>query len=55
VPTYEYLCKDCRHVFDMALSLKAHENQPVACPKCGSSNVEQAFTIFYAVTSKKSA
>jgi putative FmdB family regulatory protein len=55
MPTYEYLCKDCRNLFDKALSLKAHENEPVVCPKCGSSNVEQEFTSFYAITSKKSA
>lgn len=55
MPTYEYLCKDCRDLFEKTLTLTAHAREPIACPKCGSKNVEQELTTFYAVTSKKSA
>jgi putative FmdB family regulatory protein len=55
MPTYAYSCKDCHSSFDMTLTLAAHDREPVACPKCGSKNVVQGFTAFYAVTSKKSA
>ena len=55
MPTYEYQCKDCRILFEKTLTLAAHEREPITCPKCGSLNVEQGFTTFYPVTSKKSA
>jgi putative FmdB family regulatory protein len=55
MPTYEYQCKDCHGEFEKVLTLAAHEREPVTCPKCGSKNVEQEFTTFYPVTSKKSA
>jgi putative FmdB family regulatory protein len=55
MPNYEYLCKDCRVMFEKTLTLAAHDRDPVSCPKCGSKNVVQEFTPFYAVTSKKSA
>jgi putative FmdB family regulatory protein len=55
MPTYEYLCKDCRELFDKILTLTAHAREPITCPKCGGKNVEQELTTFYAVTSKKSA
>lgn len=54
MPIYDYICKDCRKVFEMTLTLLQHD-KPVACPKCGSRHVEQELTRFYAVTSKKSA
>ena len=53
--TYEYQCKDCRILSEKTLTLAAHEREPVTCPKCGSLKVEQGFTTFYPVTSKKSA
>jgi len=55
MPTYEYSCKDCQAIFDKTLTLAAHEQQPVTCPKCGGRNVSQDFTPFYPITSKKSA
>lgn len=32
MPTYEYLCKNCRHNFDIAQSIKA--DVLVDCPQC---------------------
>ena len=55
MPTYEYLCKDFRELFEKILTLAEHDREPITCPKCGSKNVEQEFTTFYPVTSKKSA
>jgi len=55
MPIYEYLCKDCRNLFEKILTLAEYDREPIACPKCGSKNVEQELTAFYAVTSKKSA
>lgn len=55
MPVYEYLCNDCHEIFDKTLTMAEHEKDPITCPKCGSKNVEQEPTKFYAVTSKKSA
>jgi putative FmdB family regulatory protein len=55
MPIYEYRCKDCGTLFERTLTLVAHDREPGDCPKCGSKKVEQEFTTFYAVTSKKSA
>ena len=55
MPTYDYLCKDCNETFAKTLTLAAHDKDPITCPKCSSKNVEQEFSMFYAVTSKKSA
>jgi len=54
MPVYDYLCHDCHKEFERVLTLTEHEGQ-VACPYCGSKNVEQRWVEFYAVTAKKSA
>ncbi len=55
MPQYEFLCKDCKKPFSKFLTFAAYEKEKIACPKCGSRNVEQRLSTFYAVTSKKSA
>lgn len=55
MPYYDYYCRACDDTFSKLLSLDQHENEAVTCPECGSSNVEQKYSAFYAVTSKKSA
>ena len=41
MPTYEYLFKDCRDLFEKTLTLTAHAREPSTCPKCGGKNVER--------------
>ena len=53
MPVYDYMCRKCKKEFEQVLTLKEHE-QPVTCPHCGSADVEQEATKFYAVTSSKS-
>lgn len=53
MPVYDYICKDCHKSFEVVLTLSEHD-QAVACPKCGSKNVEQEVAAFFAVTGKKS-
>lgn len=53
MPTYEYRCSDCRHVFDRIEPLAEHGVKKPACPKCHSRNVEQVLTAFFAKTSHK--
>jgi putative FmdB family regulatory protein len=52
MPVYDYVCHDCHKTFELILTLKEHEVE-AKCPKCGSKNVEQEATAFYAVTPKK--
>ena len=55
MPYYDYYCKSCENSFSTMLSINQHDNDPVTCPHCGSSDVEQKYSAFYAVTSRKSA
>jgi putative FmdB family regulatory protein len=54
MPVYDYVCLDCHKTFEEVLTLKDHDNETVKCPKCGSKNVEQEATAFFAVTARKS-
>jgi putative FmdB family regulatory protein len=56
MPVYELLCKACQKTFSKILTIADHDKgEKIACPHCGSANVEQRWADFYAITSKKSA
>jgi putative FmdB family regulatory protein len=55
MPNYEFFCRDCKKTFLKTLTIARHENEKIACPHCGSKNVEQRWSAFSAITSKKSA
>ena len=55
MPHYEFLCHNCKKFFAKILSLVDCEEGEVLCPHCGSKNVEQRWSPFSAITSKKSA
>jgi putative FmdB family regulatory protein len=54
MPTYEYKCMDCNHVFSLPMSIPEHETAKVECPQCKGTNVKWHPAPFFAVTSKKS-
>jgi putative FmdB family regulatory protein len=54
MPNYEFVCKQCKKAFALVMTLAEYEKGHVACPKCKSRKVEQKFSAFSAVTSKKS-
>jgi len=54
MPTYEYLCADCKGHFTLFLSVKEHDEVAVKCPDCQSANVTQVLSVFSAQTSRKS-
>ena len=54
MPSYEYICKECKKRFTLILSISEYEKARPACPKCKSKKVEQVPATFFAVTSKKS-
>ena len=55
VPQYEFFCHACKKFFDKVLSLVDYEEGDILCAYCGSKNVEQRWSVFSAITSKKSA
>ena len=55
MPVYDYLCRDCKKSFELALTLHEHDSEQMKCPYCDSKNIEQEAAAFYAVTSRKSA
>jgi putative FmdB family regulatory protein len=54
MPTYEYLCEDCKKEFSLILSFSEHDKGKVTCPKCKSKKVKQQISLFTAKTSRKS-
>jgi putative FmdB family regulatory protein len=55
MPHYEFFCHDCKRLFSKILSLVDYDKGHVVCPKCDSKNVEQRWSAFTVITSKKSA
>lgn len=55
MPHYEFVCKACKETFSKTLTITQHDTEKIACPHCGSQDVDQRWSAFSAVTSKKSA
>jgi len=55
MPHYEFFCKACQKTFSKVLTIVEHDKEKIACPHCGRKNVEQRWSAFSAVTSRKSA
>ncbi|HLB03118.1 MAG TPA: FmdB family zinc ribbon protein [Nitrospiria bacterium] len=53
MPLYEYQCQDCEKLFTVALSLAGHNHAKVQYTGCGSKNVEQVISSFFAKTDSK--
>jgi putative FmdB family regulatory protein len=55
MPEYEFFCNTCKKKFSKTLTVARHDKEKIACPLCGSKNVEQSWSVFSAITAKKSA
>jgi len=55
MPRYEFFCLNCKKLFSTLLSLVDYQEEKILCPHCGSREVEQCWSAFSAITSKKSA
>ncbi|MGH9510146.1 MAG: FmdB family zinc ribbon protein [Terriglobales bacterium] len=55
MPHYEYFCQDCKKKFSKVLTLAEYDKGKIACPHCGSRKLEQSYSSFFAITSRKSA
>ncbi len=47
MPIYEFKCAKCEHLFEVMGSYRERE-KPHKCPKCGSTRVKQAISLFSA-------
>jgi putative FmdB family regulatory protein len=54
MPSYEFECQSCHGTFTLSLSLRERESATIACPSCGSGQVQQLVSSFMVKTSKKS-
>ena len=55
MPTYEFVCTDCRKSFSLQLSMTEYgKRKSFKCPKCESRHVQRKVSGFFALTSKKS-
>ena len=54
MPHYDYQCRACKEQFSTVLTPREYNRGDVKCSKCGSVNVVQQPSTFFAVTSKKS-
>jgi len=55
MPLYEFFCRDCKKAFSKALTIAEHGKEGISCPYCSSKNLEQRWSAFSVITSKKSA
>ncbi|MCL4528134.1 MAG: zinc ribbon domain-containing protein [Chloroflexi bacterium] len=44
MPTYDFICNDCKEKFDVFLSFSEYGKKPVICAHCGSKNVRRRMT-----------
>jgi putative FmdB family regulatory protein len=54
MPHYQFICRDCQRFFEKILSLIDYEEGELCCPHCGGKNVEQRWSAFSTIASKKS-
>jgi putative FmdB family regulatory protein len=52
--TYEFHCRACQQNFAVREKISEYDTSHVACPKCGSHDVERRLSGFYARTARKS-
>ncbi len=41
MPTYEYICLDCKKRFDLFMSYSEYGTRPATCSHCGSQNTRR--------------
>lgn len=55
MPDHDFYCHACKKTFSKLLTPTGCEEGKITCPHCDSKNVEQRWSTFSAITSKKSA
>lgn len=54
MPTYDFICLDCRKRFEVFLTYSEYGTRPVACSHCGSENTRRRMTRVRIVRSEES-
>jgi len=54
MPTYPYVCRECKKKFEIVRSVAEYKPASVKCPKCGKKKVERVWSGVFVGTSKKS-
>ena len=54
MPNYPYRCVDCKKRFEIYLSFSEYGTHPVACPNCGSQNIERRISRIRILRSEES-
>jgi putative FmdB family regulatory protein len=44
MPTYDFICNDCKQRFEIFLTYSEYGKKPAACPHCGSANTRRRMT-----------
>jgi putative FmdB family regulatory protein len=44
MPTYDFICLDCKKRFDLFMSYSEYGTKPAACSHCGSQNTRRRMT-----------
>ena len=44
MPTYDFVCENCKQRFDVFMTYSEYGKQPVKCAHCGSENVRRRMT-----------
>ncbi len=44
MPTYDFLCNDCKQPFEIYLAYSDYGRKPVTCSRCGSGNTRRRMT-----------
>jgi putative FmdB family regulatory protein len=55
MPHYEFFGNACKQTFFKIETIAEHDTDKPVCPHCGSPEVEQSWSSFSAITSRKSA
>src|ERR1700730_6096524 len=55
MPHYEFFCNACKKTSSKILTIARHDAEKTACPHCESHEVEQRWSAFSAITSRKTA
>jgi putative FmdB family regulatory protein len=54
MPTYEFVCEQCKKQFSLLMKVSDYQKKKFSCPKCKSKRVKQQLTSFQTITAKKS-
>jgi putative FmdB family regulatory protein len=54
MPTYEFVCEQCKQQFSLLMKVSDYEKKKFSCPKCKSKRVKRQLSTFQTMTAKKS-